>query len=72
MRIILYSNDCPRCKILKQKLREKSYQFEEENSVDKMLSLGINEVPVLNVAGAMLNYSQAMKWVCGGGFNEEQ
>ena len=72
MEIVLYSNDCPRCRILKQKLKEKSCRFKEENSVDKMLALGINEVPVLNVAGAMLNYAQAMKWICGGEVNEEQ
>lgn len=63
MGIVLYSNNCPRCKILKQKLKENNIEYEEENSVDKMMELGITQVPVLSVNGELLTFGQANEWV---------
>ena len=63
MKVILYSNGCPRCCILKQKLDAKSVIYEEENSVDKMIAMGINQVPVLSVDGELLAFGQANEWV---------
>lgn len=62
MEIILYSNGCPRCRVLKQKLDAKGAAYAEENSVDKMLSLGITQVPVLSVDGKFLPFADAMEW----------
>lgn len=45
MEVILYSNGCPRCCVLKQKLDAKSITYAEENSVDKMLAMGISRFP---------------------------
>ena len=61
--IILYSTDCPRCKILKNKLKDKNISYIEKNSVDEMISLGITQVPVLSVDGQMYEFSQAVKWI---------
>lgn len=63
MNVILYSNGCPRCRVLKQKLDTKSINYTEENSVEKMLALGIEQVPVLSVDGEILAFSQANEWV---------
>lgn len=63
MDVILYSNGCPRCRVLKQKLDAKSIPYTEENSVEKMLALGIEQVPVLFVDGESLAFSQANEWV---------
>lgn len=63
MNVILYSNGCPRCRVLKQKLDAKSINYTEENSVEKMLTLGIEQVPVLSVDGEILAFSQANEWV---------
>lgn len=61
--ITLYSTGCPRCEVLKTKLHDKGIQFREENSVEKMLELGISQVPVLCVNGTMLEFADAVKWV---------
>lgn len=61
--IILYSTGCPKCNILKKKLKDKCIYFTEDNSVEKMLSLGIVQVPVLCVDGKMLDFTNAVKWV---------
>ena len=63
MDVILYSNGCPRCRVLKQKLDAKSITYAEENSVDKMLAMGISQVPVLCVDGELLSFGQANEWV---------
>ncbi len=61
--IVLYSTDCPKCKVLKKKLEEKGIAYQENNSVEEMLSLGINQVPVLKVNGELLNFSAANTWI---------
>lgn len=61
--IILYSTHCPRCTVLERKLRDKGVIYTEENSVDKMLDLGIMEVPVLSVDGERMDFSSAVQWV---------
>lgn len=61
--VTLYSNDCPRCKILKKKLDEKGVNYESCTDVNKMLSLGITTVPMLRVENKMMGFSEAVKWV---------
>lgn len=63
MSIILYSTDCPKCKVLKSKLKEKNIEFVENNSVEEMTELGITQVPVLSVCGALLDFKKAVIWV---------
>ena len=60
---ILYSTGCPRCKVLEKKLESKGIAYEKDNSVEEMLSLGITEVPVLNVYGQLLSFSEANEWI---------
>ena len=61
--IILFSTGCPKCKVLKSKLEEKNIEFVENNSVDEMAGLGITQVPVLSVAGVLLDFKNAVTWV---------
>ncbi len=61
--ITLYLTGCPRCDVLKKKLYDKSVRFQEECSVEKMLELGITQVPVLRVNDQMLSFTDAVKWV---------
>ncbi len=61
--VVLYSTNCPKCQVLKQKLDSKSVQYTVETSVDTMLSLGITQVPVLSVDGRLLSFSQANEWI---------
>lgn len=60
---ILYSTGCPKCEVLKKKLAEKGVQYTENNSVDEMLKLGIEAVPVLKVNDRLLNFKEAVDWV---------
>lgn len=60
---ILYSTGCPKCEVLKKKLAEKGVQYTENNSVDEMLKLGIEAVPVLKVNDRLLDFKEAIDWV---------
>lgn len=61
--VILYSTHCPKCMVLKKKLTEKGISYTENTSVEEMLSLGINEVPVLGVNGELMDFSAAIAWL---------
>ena len=60
---ILYSTGCPKCEVLKKKLAEKGIQYTENNSVDEMLNLGIEAIPVLKVNDRLLDFKEAIDWV---------
>lgn len=61
--VILYSNDCPRCKILKQKLNTAGIKYIEENNIKKILETGIDAVPVLQVDNEKMVFTEAVKWI---------
>lgn len=61
--IILFSTGCPRCKVLKSKLDEKGITYSVVDNVDKMLSMGMTTIPVLDVDGVRMNFKEAINWV---------
>ncbi len=63
MDIILYTTNCPKCKVLKQKLDEKNITYTINDSVKEMRSIGITSAPMLSINGKLLNFSEAVKWV---------
>lgn len=64
-KIILYSTDCPKCKVLTKKLEENGIEYDIEKSVDKMIALDITEVPMLLVNGTLMSFRDACIWVGG-------
>lgn len=62
-KIILYSNNCPRCKILKKKLDDNKINYEVVDNVDIMIDKGLSTVPVLEVNNKILNFKEAVEWV---------
>ena len=61
--IILFTTDCPKCKVLKKKLIEKSIEFVENHSIEDMENLGILQVPVLKIEDRLYNFAEAVKWI---------
>ena len=62
-KVILYTIGCPRCKTLERKLAEAGIAFEPFTDVDEMLKMGMEMVPVLEVEGRKMEFSEAMKWL---------
>ena len=64
MKVILYTIDCPKCKVLEKKLQLKGIEFEACHSMDIMRELGIIFAPALQVdGGPLMNFGQANKWI---------
>lgn len=63
MEIILYSTDCPRCKVLETKLKQKGLSFTIIRDIEEMTSLGLQSAPVLQVDGTLMGFSEGVKWV---------
>ena len=63
MKVVLYSNDCPRCKILKQKLDAKQVKYEIVSDIDVMTEKGFMMLPMLDVNGEIMEFGKAIEWV---------
>lgn len=63
MDVVLFSTNCPKCKVLKQKLEKKGIVFTEELDVNTMLELGIKQAPMLRVDDVLMDFQQSVKWV---------
>lgn len=63
MIVVLYSTGCPRCKVLESKLDEKGTTYSVVDNVDKMLSMGMTTMPVLEVDGVRMNFKEAINWI---------
>lgn len=63
IKVTFYSNDCPRCKILQQKLDEKGVMYEKVSDVEIMKQKGFMSVPMLEVDGKIMTYLEAINWI---------
>lgn len=63
MKIILYTTGCPRCHVLESKLNSKNISFEMFDDKDKMIDMGLTNVPVLEVDGNRMNFKEAVDWI---------
>lgn len=63
--MIVYSlPTCGQCKVLKKKLENKNISFTVVEGIEKMVELGIQGVPVLQLDdGTKLTQISAIKWV---------
>ena len=60
----LYTMDnCPKCKMLKQKVEDKHIEIEIINDYDVLCEKGIESVPVLEVNGEKMNYARANTYI---------
>lgn len=60
--IILYSTGCSRCKVLEARLNAKNIKYNLVDDIDVMMEKGIQQVPVLQVEGKMMDFVEAVKW----------
>ena len=64
--IILHSTDCPKCKILKEKLDTAGILYSINSDIKLMEALGIMSVPILQIGLTMMDFTTAYKWIIGG------
>lgn len=61
--VTLYSNDCPNCIALKADLDRAGLSYNVCSDIDTMIGMGLNELPVLEVNGELLNRNEAITWI---------
>lgn len=63
--VILYTTHCPRCTILADNLKEKNVRYTEFTDKNKMLEMGMDMMPVLQIGNKQYGFKEAMKIVGG-------
>lgn len=66
--VILFSNGCPRCKVLKQKLDDKQIKYTINEDFDELIENGLQTAPVLKVDDNYYQFGEAVKFI--GEWNE--
>jgi len=61
--IKLYSTNCPKCKVLEMKLKQKKIEYSVSTDINDMLAHGIKSAPALEIDNNILNFTDAVKWV---------
>ena len=61
--IILYSNGCPKCKVMETKLSAKNINYVKNENVSEVANMGFQSLPVLKVDNNFLSFVEANNWV---------
>ena len=65
--IVLYSTDCPRCKVLEKKLGQKNIDFIINKNTDDIMNVahktGFISAPLLEVDGQVMGFEQANQFI---------
>lgn len=65
---ILFSNGCPRCKVLKQKLDDKQIKYTINEDFSELIENGLQTAPILKVNNKYYQFGEAVKFI--GEWNE--
>lgn len=63
MKVVFYTIDCPKCRVLESKLKAKRVAFEEYRDIEIMQEKGFKSAPMLEVDGTAMNFGDAVKWI---------
>ena len=61
--IVLFSNGCPRCKVLKQKLDDKQINYTISDNFDEVMDQGLQTAPILKVNNEYYQFGDAVKLI---------
>ena len=63
MKVTVYTTHCPKCKAVETKLKSKNIDYIEITDENEMQKLGFQSVPVIDVDGKIMNFSEAINWI---------
>ena len=64
--IVLFSNNCPRCKILKSKLEERNIEYKVTDNFDEIIEQGFQTAPILKYNGKYYQFGEANSLIQSG------
>ena len=62
MSIVLYSTNCPKCKVLEKKLDSIGVDYTIVTDEDLMISKEFSSAPMLEVDGNIMDFGNAVRW----------
>lgn len=63
MEVILYTTNCPKCRILEAKLKQKGIAFDVVDGENILIKKGFMEAPKLEVDEEIMGFSEALNWI---------
>ena len=63
MKVVFYTIDCPKCRVLESKLKAKKVDFEECRDIEIMQEKGFENAPMLEVDGTVMSFGETVKWI---------
>ena len=63
MSVIMYSTNCPKCRVLDMKLKLKGIDHSVVTDVNEMVAKGMTSAPALEVDGKLMDFGEAVKWL---------
>lgn len=64
--VVLYSNHCAKCDILKEMLDNKNIKYIIEDNIEKLKELNFTRMPMLKMDDRILNFKEAFNYLSGG------
>lgn len=59
--IILYTIDCPKCKVLETLLKKNNLEYECVRDVELMIQKGFKDCPRLEIEGKLYDFTESVK-----------
>ena len=63
MKIVLYTIDCPRCKVLEKKLNSLNIDFKKCTDINLMEKKEIELLPMIEVDNKLMDFKEANDWL---------
>ena len=63
MAVVLFTIDCPKCKILEKKLEQSGIGYAVCRDKELMIEQGFDFLPVLRVDKEILGFNEAVEWI---------
>lgn len=61
--MILYSNNCPQCNVLKVKLNSYGIEYETVTDQQKMLEMGMTSMPMFDNGEKLMTFRESIEWL---------
>lgn len=62
MNVVLYSTNCPKCKVLEKKLDSIGIDYKIVTDENLMISKGFSSAPMLEVDDNIMDFGNAVRW----------
>lgn len=61
--VTLFSTNCPKCRVLEQKLNQKNIAFDISDNIQEVIDQGFMSAPVLKIGDDYMDFTTAITWL---------